>query len=87
MMSVGQEGENDSLSAKANSIPAGGRRCRDLRLGGCRMKALPDLIEKLNKTSTEFFSLTGVLVSLFQARLDRGFELKANLGPTEPCKS
>jgi hypothetical protein len=51
MMSVGQEGENDSLSTKANSIPAGGRRCRDPRLGGCRMKAPSALIEKLNKTT------------------------------------
>jgi len=51
MMSVGQEGENDSVSTKANSIPAGGRRCRDLRLGGCRIKALSALIEKLNKTT------------------------------------
>jgi hypothetical protein len=31
-------------------------------------------------------SIVDRLVSLFQAMLDRGFELQGNLGPTEPVK-
>jgi hypothetical protein len=38
MISVGQEGENDSLSTKANSIPAGGREA----VQGSQAQRLPD---------------------------------------------
>ena len=55
MMSVGQEGEKDSPSTTANSIAAagGGRaKAQCPGLGGCRLKALPALSEKLKKIAT-----------------------------------
>lgn len=57
-MSVGQEGENDSLSTKANSIPAGGRAA----VQGSQARRLSDesslcLDREVEQDDTEQYSI------------------------------